>query len=169
MYIFAKFFGLNLLLSGNFLCNEKKFWGSSPPYKFFDKLEKSTFFISYCETIFPVGLIINDTAVICETIEWVFNNPIFPSGFHSQKPDLGRQRKIIVVLFFEYYNICDKEENRRGVNRITLIVRKIRNSIHKLRATSSILSKLEKQTTWILYMNYKKLHIWFKIWISQNL
>ena len=41
----GKFIGLNLLLFGSFLCDKNSFWGSLPPYIFFEKFEKITFFI----------------------------------------------------------------------------------------------------------------------------
>ena len=64
-------------------------YSSLPPKYLFDRVDKITFFIFYCEDIVRVSLIVKDSVIVCETIKWVFGTKFSRGGFYSLKTVSG--------------------------------------------------------------------------------
>ena len=64
-------------------------WVTLPLKNIFNQVEKITLFISYCEDIVRLGLIVKDSVIIYETIKWLFGTTLFGSDCHPLKTILG--------------------------------------------------------------------------------
>ena len=62
-----------------------KLWGTLPPKNLFDQVDKVKFFICYCEKIVRVGLIVEDSVIICELIKCVTGTTLFGCDFYPLK------------------------------------------------------------------------------------
>ena len=74
-------------------------WGTSLLRNLFDQVDKIRFFISYCEDIILVSLIVKDYVIICEIIKWVFGTTLFGGDFQPLKPFWACKKKYMSLRF----------------------------------------------------------------------
>ena len=69
---------------------------------------KITYFISHSEDTFRVGLTVEDSVIICETIKWVFGTALFGDDFCPPNTVMGTQKNTCCLVFRVLQHMCER-------------------------------------------------------------